>query len=139
MGSKWGGVGRPAPLPDSYREKMKKNYLVIVFGLLVFSCGQTDVADVSIRDYDTIIDVRTKEEYDAGHLSNAINIPYTKIKEEIKEHVENKKTKILLYCRSGRRSGIANKILHDMGYINAINAGAFEMLKKQELESRGKT
>ena len=119
-------------------KKVNKIYLFIVLGLLLFACGKTDITEVSIRDYDTIIDVRTKEEYDAGHLSNAINIPYTKIKEEIKEHVENKKTKILLYCRSGRRSGIANKILHDMGYVNAINAGAFEMLKKQELESREK-
>ncbi len=117
---------------------MNKIYLFIVLGLLLFACGKTDITEVSIRDYDTIIDVRTKEEYDAGHLSNAINIPYTKIKEEIKEHVENRRTKILLYCRSGRRSGIANKILHDMGYINAINAGAFEVLKKQELGLREK-
>lgn len=117
---------------------MKKNYLLIVFGILLFACGQTDVVDVVITDYDTIIDVRTKKEYDAGHIDNALNIPYTKIKEEIKEHVKDKKTKILLYCHSGRRSGIAKRILHDMGYINVINAGAFEKLKKQELESKEK-
>lgn len=116
------------------RKNMKKKHFVIILSfLLLFACAQTDVAN---SDYDTIIDVRPKKEYDAGHLKNAMNIPYTKVKEEIQKHVKDKNTKILLYCRSGRRSGMAERILKQMGYVNVVNAGAFKKLKKQELERK---
>ena len=79
-----------------------------------------------------IIDVRTKREFDQGHLTNAINIPHTKIKVEIKKYAQDLNQQIILYCRSGGRSGIALKVLKQMGYKNAINAGSYKKLKKKE-------
>lgn len=72
------------------------------------------------------IDVRTPEEYAAGHVSGAVNIPYEVIGQRISEVTEDRDAVIYLYCRSGRRSGIALDTLTEAGYSNAINAGGLE-------------
>ena len=54
------------------------------------------------------------------------------IKVKIKDHAKGKEEKIILYCRSGRRSAIAKKALEEIGYKNVLNAGAYEDLKKKE-------
>lgn len=72
-----------------------------------------------------VIDVRTEPEWKEGHLEGAIRIPYEKIGDEIEKAAPDKKTKIILYCRSGRRSGIALDTLRKLGYedvTNLINA-----------------
>ena len=101
---------------------------------VVVSYAQAEAASNGIVNNDkiTIIDVRTAQEYNEGHLKNAINIPYDEIRDKIKKYVPDKDEKIILYCRSGRRSGIAEKTLKDMGYKNVINAGAYEELRKKE-------
>ena len=72
-----------------------------------------------------VIDVRTEPEWKEGHLEGAIRIPYEKIGEEIGRVAPDKKAKIILYCRTGRRSGIALDTLKNLGYegvTNLINA-----------------
>jgi phage shock protein E len=114
---------------------MKKIFCSIFILCFVVSYAQCEIQkDVVIDGNSKIIDVRTEKEYKLGHLKNAINIPYTEIKEKIKEYVWDKEEKIILYCQSGRRAGIAEKILKEMGYKNVINAGAYEKLKKKEEE-----
>lgn len=76
-----------------------------------------------------LIDVRTKEEFQSGHLKNAINLPVDEISETIEKIVPNKNTNIELYCRSGRRSGIAKEKLEAKGYTNVKNLGGYEALK----------
>ena len=63
-----------------------------------------------------IIDVRSKGEWDSGHLSQAVHIPYTEIADQIAKHTTDKNRKIVLYCRSGGRAGKAQKALEDLGY-----------------------
>lgn len=71
-----------------------------------------------------IVDVRTKEEYDESHVKNAINIPY----DEINEETSLDKTKtIIVYCKSGRRSGIAKSTLENLGYT-VLDLGAFDSI-----------
>ena len=71
-----------------------------------------------------IVDVRTFEEYEEGHVKGAINIPY----DEIDENVELSKEKtILVYCRSGKRSSIAYKQLTSLGY-EVYDLGAYDSL-----------
>jgi len=81
-----------------------------------------------------VIDVRTKAEFDAAHIDGAILIPYDQIKEKISEYVKDKNTEIALYCRSGRRSGIATTVLKELGYKNVENYGSMQsatnLLKK---------
>jgi len=76
-----------------------------------------------------VVDVRTAEEFEAGHLPNAINIPFERIGAAFKEKKIAKDKSVVLYCRSGRRSGIAFDTLVSQGYSNSYNGGGFETLK----------
>lgn len=71
-----------------------------------------------------LIDVRTEAEWKEGHLAGAILIPYDRIGEEIAKVAPDKKLKIHLYCRSGRRSGIALDTLKKSGYEDVTNFGS---------------
>ena len=73
-----------------------------------------------------VIDVRSQAEWDAGHLEQAVHIPHTRIGEEISGHVRDKSREILLHCRSGGRSGMAQRVLEEMGYTNVKNLGGLE-------------
>ncbi|PSW15161.1 rhodanese-like domain-containing protein [Photobacterium sanctipauli] len=74
-----------------------------------------------------IIDVRTNDEFLAGHLPNAINIPYDQI-ERLTNIAEDKSQAIFLYCRSGRRSAIAEQAVLKQGYSNVYNGESYEAL-----------
>jgi len=63
-----------------------------------------------------IIDVRTPAEYADGHVPGAINIPYDEMEARASEISLHKEARIVLYCRSGRRSGIAAKTLTAKGF-----------------------
>ncbi len=85
--------------------------------------------DKKVSELDTIIsennyivlDVRTKEEYDSGHVVNSLNIPV----EEIDENIDIDKNKtILVYCRSGVRSKKAKDTLVSLGY-KVYDMGSF--------------
>lgn len=119
---------------------MKSIRLAFLATCLLAACAQNgfNEKEVVIDEKTAVIDVRTEQEYKAGHLKNSINIPYGEIKDTIAEHVHDKNQKIIVYCRSGRRSGIAKKTLDEMGYTNVINAGAYEKLKEAEREKQKK-
>ena len=76
------------------------------------------------------IDVRTADEFSAGHVDGAVNIPYGEIIQRITEVTENKDELIYVYCRSGRRSGIAKDMLDEAGFIIVVNLGGLEDAKK---------
>ncbi len=80
-----------------------------------------------------IIDVRTPEEFESGHVESAINIEWQDIASV--ENSTNKDNRIFLYCRSGNRSQKATDILIDIGYKDVINLGsvkeASEFLNKK--------
>lgn len=67
-------------------------------------------------------DVRTPEEYTAGHFASAENLPLGDIQAGTLPDVP-KDTKIYLQCQSGNRSGQATKILEDAGYTNVTDLG----------------
>ncbi len=80
------------------------------------------------------IDVRTQAEFDAGHVSKAVLVPYNQISDKIQSVAPNKKQLINLYCRSGRRAEIALRTLEQLGYTNVQNLGGFELLKAQGIQ-----
>ena len=84
------------------------------------------------------VDVRTPGEFGAGHVAGAVNIPYEEIVERIGEVTSDKDAPIYLYCRSGRRSGIALEALQEAGYRNAVNIGGLQEAgrKAREMSSR---
>lgn len=78
------------------------------------------------------IDVRSTEEFKQGHLPGALNIVHTDIASKISAVTSDKTAEIQLYCRSGRRSGLALDALQKLGYTNVHNAGGYaELAAKQ--------
>lgn len=70
-----------------------------------------------------ILDVRTEQEYESGHIPNAICIPNESIGDSEPKQLPDKSQLILVYCRSGRRSKQAAQKLADMGYTNIREFG----------------
>ncbi len=102
--------------------------LLLVFG--VTACDKAEIKEVENEDMTQsviesgnyiVLDVRTKEEYETGHVKDSINIPY----DEIDEIVDLDKDKtIFVYCQSGKRSAIAFDTLTKLGYT-VIDLGAY--------------
>ncbi len=70
-----------------------------------------------------ILDVRTPEEFAAGHIAGAILIPDYEIREKAEKILTDKDQLILVYCRSGRRSKNAANELAALGYTNIKEFG----------------
>ena len=70
-----------------------------------------------------ILDVRTREEYDQGHIPGAVLIPNTEIAARAEDELTDKSQLILVYCRSGRRSKLAAEELVALGYTNIREFG----------------
>ena len=68
-----------------------------------------------------LLDVRSKQEYNEGHLNGSISIPYYEIESKIDKIISNKKTMIVVYCEHGTRSKNVVKKLHKFGYENVFN------------------
>jgi len=70
-----------------------------------------------------ILDVRTQEEFDSGHIKNAILLPDFDVREKAESVISDKNQTILVYCRSGRRSEAASRELVDLGYTRVYDFG----------------
>jgi phage shock protein E len=75
------------------------------------------------------VDVRTPEEYAAGHVTGSLLIPVDEIEARLAEPEPHRERRIVLYCRTGRRSGIALDVLQRHGFGQVENAGAFTRLR----------
>lgn len=118
---------------------MKKLVFLLLAVMLLTACGQDKendqgavyvniTAEEAKEIMDTeegyvILDVREQDEYDAGHISGAILIPYTQIEAKANEMLPDKDQLILVYCRSGRRSKLAAEALAELGYTNIKEFG----------------
>ena len=118
---------------------MKKLVFLLLAVLLLAACGQdkennqgagymniTAEEAKEIMDSEEgyiILDVRTREEYDEGHIPGAILIPNTAIEAKAEDVLTDKNQLILVYCRSGRRSKIAAEALAELGYTNIKEFG----------------
>ena len=76
------------------------------------------------------IDVRTVEEYQRDHIDGDVRISHEQIVTEVEKLFPDKTQKIHLYCRSGRRAGIAMAKLQEAGYTNVSNMGSIGDVKK---------
>ena len=102
------------------------NHILSFFTLMLLACNAI-AADQSAQPAAKAIwiDVRTADEYATGFYPGAINITHEVIGEKIAAVAPDKSTEIHLYCRSGRRSGIALKTLVDLGYVHVTNEGGY--------------
>ena len=118
---------------------MKKLISVLLAMILLTACGQTTentqeavylniTAQQAKEIMDTqtgyiILDTRTQEEYDTGHIPGAIVLPYDEVPEKAEGILTDKNQLILVYCRSGRRSKLAADDLVKLGYTNIMEFG----------------
>ncbi|NNF33267.1 MAG: rhodanese-like domain-containing protein [Saprospiraceae bacterium] len=77
----------------------------------------------------TLLDVRTKQEFDSAHIQNSIHIPLDQLEGRMKE-IRKLQEPIVAYCRSGRRSGIAARMMKAQGF-EAYNGGGMNKLKRK--------
>ena len=106
---------------------------VIVLSSLVF-CGNGDQnrkdLESKISSGAEDIDVRTVEEFNSGHYPGAVNIPVDQLEGKISSLDKNKA--YIVYCRSGRRSGIAQKKMTESGFRNVTNAGGLKDMPEKK-------
>jgi len=108
-----------------------KNVRVIIFAMMFGMLAFSAIAFGGDSAVPVLIDTRTEAEWNAGHLEGAVLIPYDRIEQGITAVAPDKKSKILLYCRSGRRSGIAAETLKNVGYQDLTNLGSMESAARE--------
>jgi phage shock protein E len=99
--------------------------LLVVGYLLYKRTGDLSVADAQqmVKDGALLVDVRTAEEFQGGHIEGAVNIPLQEVGSRTSEFGP-KDGDIVLYCRSGNRSGQAATTLKAAGFSSVHNLGA---------------
>lgn len=117
--------------------KIKRFLPLVLSMLLLSSCTAPDGSAGSYRQISMdeavdmmkkesgyiILDARRPDEYAAGHIPGAINLPNEDIGSNEIKILPNKSQLILVYCRSGRRSKEASEKLVKLGYTNIVEFG----------------
>ncbi|MBE5819909.1 MAG: rhodanese-like domain-containing protein [Clostridiales bacterium] len=76
---------------------------------------------INKNDNVVLLDVRSSQEFNEGHLINAINIPLYELEARVESRIKDKSTIIIAYCSAGIRSKKAVKILKKLKYSNVFN------------------
>ena len=115
--------------------KMKKLLLVFFLTFILTGCSSADVVEYGFMStweaHDLIedgaevivLDVRTKEEFLAGHIEGSILLPVDQIGDYAQDVLLDKDAVILVICRSGNRSRTASQALVDLGFRNVYDIG----------------
>jgi phage shock protein E len=93
-----------------------------------FSSPPTQNTVMSLPAQTILIDVRSTDEFNSGHIEGAVNLPLDRIQRDIAGVVPDEATPMLLYCRSGARSGRACEIVSQLGYATTRNGGGIGSL-----------
>ena len=92
--------------------------------------AQTDQTNLQkvIEEGAFLVDVRTPQEFADGHVKGSVNIPLDRVPNQLDKF--KGKENIVVFCRSGARSGQAKSILEKNGYTNVINGGSLQQVDK---------
>lgn len=77
----------------------------------------------ALPEHYRLVDCRREDEYGEGHLQGAMLMPHDQVEALAAEQLSDLKEPVLLYCRSGHRSGLAADVLRRLGYQAVINLG----------------
>ena len=91
----------------------------LLFGLMSLSCT---ASEIEIKPDAVLIDVRTIQEWNTGHLESAIFLPVAQFPGSIERIVPDKSQQVILYCKSGVRARKMMKLMQNLGYDNVLNA-----------------
>jgi phage shock protein E len=103
-----------------------------VLGLFGGASCRADVAMVTakLKAGAKVVDVRTPGEFKSGHYPGAVNIPLHELDDRLAEFGDKEKP-IVVYCRSGNRSGQAKRQLEAAGYRDVTNGGGLRDMPKR--------
>ena len=110
-----------------------KTLILILCGIVLLAisgCCSTE-SKISMENNAVLLDVRTPEEHKSGYLKGAVLLPLAELESKISSKVSGKNTPIYIYCRSGRRAGIAVETLKAMGYTDLHNLGGLKDAQKK--------
>jgi phage shock protein E len=113
----------------TYYQRIPTLLLFLLFGGLLTACEQAPVptGDIQIAELQQriaadqaplILDVRSGDEFNAGHLPYATNIPHTDIAARLNELPADRSTEIVVHCHSGKRAAVAQATLSEAGFTN---------------------
>ena len=124
---------------------MKKLITLFLILFVMIGCQENKPKEITYRQISSeqavemmaentgyiILDVRTAEEYNEGHIENAINIPNEESGTEEISRLPDKDQMSFVYCRSGNRSKDASNKLAKLGYTNIIEFGGINTWPKE--------
>lgn len=122
---------------------MKAPWLLSLIALpLAVACGTPEPRDdgaggsVTADAVEEVVyvDVRTPAEHAGGHVEGAIHIPHDEMERRWRELEPYRDRTLVVYCRTGRRSGLAIDVLRAKGFEHLVNGGGL-----RDLEARGVT
>jgi phage shock protein E len=115
---------------------LRKQFSVIFILFSVLFSGASLASERAVKGWEKVssgalfVDVRTPGEFEDQHLPGAVNYPLSDLSSYFKDVDKNQP--IVVYCRSGNRSGQAKRILNSQGFTRVHNAGGLgEMLKSK--------
>ncbi|MCJ8321985.1 MAG: rhodanese-like domain-containing protein [Colwellia sp.] len=105
-----------------------KSLLALALSLFTFVAFAGDTLQISQQEllnalennteHVVILDVRSEDEFIQGHIAGAINVSYDNVASKLGQLTQYQKSKLVVYCRSGRRAGIAEQVLAENGFTN---------------------
>jgi phage shock protein E len=104
------------------------NFKIMDFLKKLFSSAPAPDFKELVKNGATIIDVRTRGEYQGGHLKGSINIPLNELSANLNRINKNKP--VITCCASGMRSGSAKSLLTSAGYAEVHNGGGWTSLSR---------
>jgi len=116
--------------PQSGADQLMNKIMFFVAALLFATPTLADHGAPPRAGQPLVIDVRSVGEYRQSHVSEAINIPFDEIADRIAAFAPDRDARIVLYCRTGRRSGIAEQTLRDLGYHQIDNKGGLHDMQR---------
>ncbi len=108
------------------------SFILLALLSLNLQAGEREIRAWQLMDQGAlVIDVRSTGEYAEAHLQDALHIPFQRIVSQLEKLEVRKDRNIVLYCRSGRRAGVAEEALVSAGYNAVFNGGGLEPLVEQ--------
>ncbi len=98
-----------------------------IFKMLFGGGEEVDLTEIMTKK-PFLVDVRTPMEFNQGHPKGSVNIPLDRLTSNLQKF--KGKNNIVVFCRSGSRSGQAKSILEANGFANVVNGGPWENVAK---------
>lgn len=104
--------------------------IIIMIGLfgMLYLMNKKSSVPIDIPNNSFLVDVRTAKEFSGGSAPGAVNIPLGQVASQIDQFKD--KGSIVVFCRTGNRSGRAKSILEEQGIENVINGGSWGNVKR---------